>query len=143
MTTIRNLEAKDAPAVAWLIPQLTKNIAAPEKLITRIEVLALADNCQYLVAESDGVVVGFGGLAWYPIPSKGLIGWVEELVVDEKHRGQGVAKTLLEELLEIASQKELNTVKLTSVNSSTDKLYEQFGFVKKDHQYFAKKMELM
>lgn len=138
--TIRNLEKSDAPAVASLIPQLTKNIVDPEKLVARIEDLVTAPNCQYLVAEKDGRVVGFGGLAWYPIPSKGVIGWLEEIVVDESARGQGIAKAIITELLAIADQKNIKTIKLTSVSSATNKLYEQFGFLKKDHEYFVKKI---
>lgn len=144
---IRNLEKKDAVAVALLIPQLTKNIVEPEKLIERIEELVgtLFDtaqgkqNCQYVVAEKDGRVVGCGGLAWYSIPSKGLIAWLEEVVVDEAFRGQGIAKALISELLKIAEQKNIKTIKLTSINSVTNKLYEKFGFIQKDHQYFVKK----
>ena len=136
---IRNLEKKDAASVALLIPQLTKNIVEPEKLTQRIEELSAAHNCQYLVAEKDDAVVGFGGLAWYAIPSKGLIGWLEEVVVDEKFRGQGIAKALISELLKVAEQKSIKTIKLTSINSATNTLYEKFGFVKKDHQYFVKK----
>lgn len=136
--TIRNLEKKDAPAVALLIPQLTKNIVEPEKLAGRIEALAVPGNYQYVVAEKDGAVVGFGGLAWYPIPSKGLVGWLEEVVVDEKFRGQGIAKALIAEILKIAEARQIKTIKPTSIDSVTNTLYEKFGFVQKDHQYFVR-----
>lgn len=138
-TKIRNLEKEDAGQVALLIPQLTKNIVEPEKLVERLEDLVGAQNCQYLVAELDEKIVAFGGLAWYSIPSKGLIAWLEEIVVDEASRGQGIAKALISELLKIAEQENIKTIKLTSISSATDKLYEQFGFSKKDHQYFVKK----
>ncbi len=139
---IRHLEKKDAPAVALLIPQLTQNIVEPEKLVARIETLAGQPGVHYMVVEVDGKVVGFGGLAWYPIPSKGLIGWLEEIVVDESARGQGIAKALIAEILKVAQQKNIKTIKLTSINSVTNTLYEKFGFVKKDHQYFVKKSDV-
>ncbi len=136
---IRNLEKTDALAVALLIPQLTKNIVEPENLVARLENLASQPNCQYLVTLEETTVVGFGGLAWYPIPSKGTIAWLEEIVVDEKFRGRGIAKALIGRLLEIAEQKNIKTIKLTSINSVTNNLYEKFGFVQKDHQYFVMK----
>src|SRR5687767_13532872 len=126
---IRNLEKNDAEDVELLIPQLTQNIVEPESLVKRIEQLVKQKNSQFLVAEADAKVVGFGGLAWYRIPSKGLIAWVEEVVVDEKYRGQGIAKALMGELLKIAEEKYIKTIKLTSVNSATNSLYEKFGFV--------------
>jgi len=137
---VRNLEKDDAEDVALLIPQLTKNIIDQENLVERIEQLAKPQSSQYVVAEADGKVVGLGGIAWYSIPSKGEIAWLEEVVVDEKYRGQGIAKALIGELLKIAEKKHIKTIKLTSVNSATDSLYEKFGFIKKDHQYFVKKV---
>ena len=137
---IRNLEKKDAGAVALLIPQLTQNINEPEKLVGRIGELTNMQGGQYVVVEVNGSVVGFGGLVWYTIPSKGLVGWLEEIVVDQAFRGQGIAKALIGELLKIAEQKYITTIKLTYINSITNSLYEKFGFVKKDHQYFAKKI---
>ncbi|OGZ66157.1 MAG: hypothetical protein A2822_03970 [Candidatus Staskawiczbacteria bacterium RIFCSPHIGHO2_01_FULL_41_41] len=136
---IRNLEKKDAAAAALLIVQLTKNIVEPEKLAGRIEALVDASNCQWLVAELGGQVAGFGGLTWYAIPSKGLIAWVDELIVDEKFRRQGIAKLLMQELLAIARQNNIRQVKLTSTGGPASSLYESLGFIKKDQEYFIKK----
>jgi len=138
--TIRNLEKKDAAAVALLIPQLTKNIVDPEKLAQRIEALTTAKDCQWLVAEKDNQVMGFGGLTWYVIPSKGLIAWIDELIVDEKFRGQGIATALMQQLLTIAQQQNIIQVKLTSTGTAASNLYEKVGFTKKDQQYFIKKL---
>ena len=137
MVTIRNLEKKDASQVTLLIPQLTKNIIEPEKLVTRIKKLPDQKNVQYVVAEINGHVVGCGGLAWYQIPSKGLIGWVEELVVDAGHRNQGIGQALVKKILDIAEQKKVRQVKLTA-SSGTNVFYEKLGFLKKDQDYFIK-----
>jgi len=73
--TIRKLQKSDAALAAELIKQLTQNIIEPENLTGRLENLAQAENCQYFVAEEGAGLVGFAGLVWYVIPSKGLMGW--------------------------------------------------------------------
>src|SRR3989344_4230330 len=98
MVIIRQFKKEDAAEAAVLTPQLTKNIIEPEKLVERLSRLADFKNWHYLVAEDNGQIVGLAGLAWYPIPSKGLIGWLEEVVVDEKSRGQGIGRSLTAEL---------------------------------------------
>ncbi|MDP2736758.1 MAG: GNAT family N-acetyltransferase [bacterium] len=138
MITIRQLKKEDATAVAALIPQLTQNIIEPEKLLQRLESMTSGDHYKYFVAELDSQVVGLAGLVWYPIPSKGLIGWVEEVVVDEQFRGQGIGRDLTKKIMELAGQKGCKQVKLTSATAISSKLYEQLGFVKKDQDYFAK-----
>lgn len=90
-----------------------------------------------LVAELDGKVISFGGLIWYIVPSKGLIAWVEELVVDNQYRHQGIGKALMEHLLKIAKYQKIKQVKLTSTLTAKS-LYEALGFIKKDNEYLIK-----
>lgn len=136
---IRRLKKEDAPQVAVLIKQLTENIVEPENLLKRLEDLSVPQNFQYLTAEIGGVVVGFAGLAWYVIPSKGQVGWIEEVVVDEKYRGQGIAGNLMQELLKVAEEKGLKQVKLTTANPAAKHLYEKLGFIKKEEELLVKK----
>ncbi len=136
---IRNLQKKDASQVAFLVNQLTQNIVEPQNLVKRIECLAGQENSQFFVAELSGRVIGFGGLAWYQIPSKGLIAWVEEVVVDRQNRGQGVATALMEKIVILAKKKKIKQVKLTSTPMAKT-LYEKMGFVKKDNEYLIKSL---
>jgi N-acetylglutamate synthase-like GNAT family acetyltransferase len=128
MITIRKFNKEDAPRVAELITQLTANINQPDNLIQRLKGMVEGVNYQYLVVEMEGLVVGFGGLAWYPIPSKGVLGWIEEVVVDNKVRGQGISKELMRELLKIAKSRHCQVIKLTTSNPIARALYESFGF---------------
>lgn len=136
---IRELKKEDASYVAELIRQLTKNILEEENLISRLEKLAAPQNYQYYAAEADGKILGFAGLAWHPIPSKGLIAWVEEVVVDEKARGQGIGKLLMEKLLALAQEKGCTQIKLTTGNLAAKGLYEKLGFAVKEENYMVKK----
>jgi len=140
MTHIRNLQKKDAPEVALLIAQLTQNIVEPRQLIKRIGDLPLQKNSVFLVATSNDEVVGFGGLVWYSIPSKGLIGWIEEVVIDSKFRGQGIAGKLMKNLLMQAKKKKIRVLKLTVSNPVAKNLYESLDFTKKDSEYLFKNL---
>jgi len=139
MTKIRELKKEDAPQVAELIKQLTKNIVDGENLTIRIEKMASGGDFQYYVAEVDNEVLGFAGLAWHPIPSKSLISWVEEVVVDERARGKGVGKALMNQLLKLAEEKGCSQIKLTVSNPIAKGLYEKLGFEKKEEEYLIKK----
>ena len=139
MIRVRRLRRSDAAQVSLLIPQLTQNIVKPENLVDRLRDLVDQTSSDWLVAtELDGHIVGFGGLVWYSIPSKGMIAWIEEVVVDQTSRNQGIGYALIEALLLIAWRIDAVQVKLTSKAMATG-LYRKFGFVKKDEEYLVKK----
>jgi len=122
-----------------LIKQLTPNIVEPDNLVKRLEGLINGDNFKYFVAEDNNEVIGFAGLAWYHIPSKGLIAWVEEVVVDEKVRSKGIGKALMNKLLELAQELKCNRVKLTVKNPIAIELYKKLGFEITDSKVMIKK----
>lgn len=136
---IRNLRKGDGHDVALLIPQLTQNIVEPEKFEKRIEELMNEPNCRWLVADKDGKVVGCGGLLWYKIPSKGLMGWIEEVVVDDNHRGYGIGHALIADLLSVAECHGLRQVKLTTTNDYAAQLYKSLGFDFKNEDLMIEK----
>lgn len=140
MINIRNLKKEDGSQVAELTKQLTSNIVEPENLISRIEKMSEPRNYQYLVAEKEGKIVGFAGLCWYPIPSKGLMGWIEEVVVDKPWRGQGIGQALMEKLLQLANDKGLKQIKLTTADPAARHIYEKFDFIKKNEDLLVKKL---
>lgn len=136
---IRPLKKTDGAEVTVLIRQLTKNIVAPEKLAKRIASLVKSKDARYLVAQKDNTIIGFGGLVWYTIPSKGTAGWIEELVVDKKYRNKGIGKKLIKELLLLAESQKLTQVKLTTVSPIAKNLYKKAGFIEKQEILLLKK----
>ena len=84
-------------------------------------------------------MIGFAGLVWYPIPSKGLMGWIEEVVVDQDYRGQGAAQALMASLLDLAQQLSLSQVKLTTADPVALHIYQKCGFMKKEELLLVKK----
>ena len=79
----------------------------------------------YIVAISDGQVVGYAGL-WQPLDE----GHITNIVTKKDKRGNKIATKMLEELIQIAKNKKLKCVTL-EVNVHNDiaiKLYKKHNF---------------
>jgi ribosomal protein S18 acetylase RimI-like enzyme len=118
-------------AVRRLLPQLSQTALPPDP-----EQLARVVDCPtntVLVARSGGAIVGMLTLVLFPIPS-GLRARIEDVVVDEAARGQGVGDALSRAALELAAEHGARTVDLTSRPSraAANRLYERLGFVRRE-----------
>ena len=82
-----------------------------------------------LVARVDEAIVGSLTLALFRIPT-GLRAWIEDVVVDESVRGQGIGEALNREALRIARDYGARSVDLTSRPSreAANRLYQRLGF---------------
>lgn len=60
----------------------------------------------------------------------GQVGWVAELVVDERHRGQGIGTAMLEEAERFARANGLKRIMIGAIagNHIARRAYERFGF---------------
>jgi GNAT superfamily N-acetyltransferase len=60
----------------------------------------------------------------------GQVGWVAELVVDERYRGQGIGTQMLEEAERLAREGGLKRLMIGAIagNHIARKAYERFGF---------------
>ena len=111
-----------------LIPQLSKSNPPPPEA----ELRALVDSeaSILLVAEDDGGrIVGSLTLAMFRIPTA-MRAWIEDVVVDEAARGQGVGEALNRAALDRAKAEGAKTVDLTSRPSreAANRLYQRLGF---------------
>jgi ribosomal protein S18 acetylase RimI-like enzyme len=81
----------------------------------------------------DQRVVGTLTLVLYYIPT-GVRAVIEDVVVDEAARGQGVGEALTRAALEVAAAKGARTVDLTSRPSrqAANRLYERLGFQRRE-----------
>lgn len=84
------------------------------------------DYCTYLVAELDGEVVGSCGMT--NICNEGNI---DNVVVAEEFRGQGIAQKLLRELIAVGESEgvEAFTLEVRVGNAAAIHVYEKMGFV--------------
>ena len=118
-------------AFGRLTPQLSSSNPPPsaEALAT----IAASDATRLLVARDGGGIVGSLTLVLVRIPT-GLRAIIEDVVVDERSRGQGVGRLLNEAALELAREAGAVTVDLTSRPSreAANRLYLSLGFVVRD-----------
>lgn len=135
MTTIEidiptALDSTDLEAIRRLLPQLSRSSAFDQERL-----VAMLDHpgTDLLVARADGVVAGMATLVSFPLAT-GWRGHVDDVVVDDAHRGQGIARRLLEAIIQLAETRGLRTLDLTSRPSrrAAIALYESVGFVRRD-----------
>ncbi len=125
-----------ATQMTALLEQLTKHA---EKLdLDRLKRILASSGALY-VALDDGVIVGtvYRVDMHHPVRSKS---WVEDLVVDEGHRGQGIARKLMEMLIADVPE-EIVSVNLNSKVDRVDshRLYAKLGFeVREDTRIWRK-----
>lgn len=128
----RATEATDelVEALARLIPQLTRSRQPP----SWAELQELVQTQTLLVARgADGKVTGTLTLVLYRIPT-GLRARIDDVVVDEACRGQGIGEALTEEAVRLAREGGALTVELTSHPSreGANRLYRHLGFEQRE-----------
>jgi ribosomal protein S18 acetylase RimI-like enzyme len=116
-------------AVDRLVRQLSRS--SPPPSAAELEELIGSPACHLLVArDTEGTIVGMLTLAVFRIPT-GLRAWIEDVVVDEAARGQGVGAELTNAAIRLAGERGARTVDLTSRPSreAANRLYQRLGFV--------------
>ena len=124
-----------------LVPQLTTNNPPP----TRDDLVALveSESATLLVArhpDADGPIVAAACLTVYRVPT-GIRAIIEDVVVDESTRGQGIGEALVRRLLEIARAKGAGGVTLTSnpKREAANRLYQRLGFQRRETNVYVYK----
>lgn len=117
-------------AFARLVPQLSSSSPAP----TWQQVAEMVESPATIVfvardAGQANEIVGSLTLALFRIPT-GLRAWIEDVVVDDAARGQGLGEALTRAALDRARQMGAKTVDLTSRPSreAANRLYQRVGF---------------
>lgn len=113
--------------MAALVPQLSASSPAPtaEQLA---EIVNSTDSLLY-IARLDGRIVGSLTLAFYRIPT-GVKAWIEDVMVDDAARGQGIGESLNRTAIDEARRRGAKHVTLTSRPSreAANRLYQRIGF---------------
>ncbi|MCX6761883.1 MAG: GNAT family N-acetyltransferase [Candidatus Moranbacteria bacterium] len=105
----------------------------------QIETVVGDENCHAVVLENkDGSVIGFGALVIHLIPLKGYVGRIEDVIIQEAFRGQGLGERLLDKLIEIARKQEIANITLNSnpKRIAARNLYLKKGFYLRDTGVF-------
>jgi len=81
---------------------------------------------KYVVAEIDGLVVGYGGI-WLIIDE----GHITNIAVDKRYRGLGIGKKIIEGLIDLCKNNGITsmTLEVRKSNFVAQNLYRKYGFV--------------
>lgn len=117
-------------AIERLLPQLNEARTPPT-----LDQLAQTVRDQTVLvarAEESGQIIGTLTLVLYRVAS-GLKGRIEDVIVDEAVRGQGVGEALAREGMARASDARVLMLELTSMpyRETANRLYKRLGFVRK------------
>ena len=132
-TEIIEVDDELVAAFARLTPQLSSSSPAPgaDQLAA---IVASQATILFVARDVDsGEIVGSLTLALFRIPT-GMRAWIEDVVVDEATRGQGVGVALNEAALDRARHEGAKTVDLTSRPSRevANRLYRRIGFKQRE-----------
>jgi ribosomal protein S18 acetylase RimI-like enzyme len=128
-------------ALAALLPQLSRSAAPPDA--PALERLVRSPAVRLLVARDDGgTVLGMLTLALFPIPT-GTRAWIEDVVVDERARGRGIAAALTQRALDLARSEGARTVELTSRpdREAANRLYARLGFERRETNVYRYELD--
>lgn len=105
--TLRKGQETDVPEVLALIQELAIFEREPDAVLVTVEELrndGFGENPAYqlLVAESEGKVVGMSLFYYRYSTWKGRCLYLEDLIVTEKYRGQGIGKLLFKATVDVA-----------------------------------------
>ena len=125
-----------------LIPQLTQHSLPPSW--EDLQTMAESPGTVILIAREDGEnrqIIGSATLGLFQTPT-GRHGWIEDVIVDEGARRQGVGKALTEACLQKARDIGLHAVNLTSRpgRKAANQLYISLGFSRRETNLYCYKL---
>lgn len=128
-------------ALQRLIPQLGAHKIPPS--MDELKELIESESATLLVAREpnkESSIVGILCLTLYRVPT-GLRSIIEDVVVDERERRQGIGEALVRYAINLAREAGANGVALTSnpQREAANQLYKSIGFeLRKTNPYFYK-----
>jgi ribosomal protein S18 acetylase RimI-like enzyme len=111
-----------------LMPQLSPSKTPPTARELN-EIIASPDVLLYIARDEQGIIIGSLTLAFYRTLTA-LHAWIEDVVVDETVRCQGLGTALTEIAIEEAKARGARCVNLTCrpVRVAANRLYQKMGF---------------
>lgn len=133
--------AKLTLAVQNQVFKLYKQLNASIEQRPLVEILQAENKVIIAVCREQGAIIGIALLATYTVIS-GHRGMVEDVVVDEAHRGKGIGRKLMQKLLEEAKNRNLDEVLLFTGHhrSAAINLYQSLGFTLRESGLYNLKL---
>ena len=143
MNEPRFIEIEDLkPDYLEAINRLIAQLSTSSHTFTEAELNSLIASPQsYLYAlEYDEKIIGMVTLCIYQCPT-GRKAWIEDVVVDQNHRGKGYGKLMVRKAMEECQNRGNVTLMLTSRPSRivANQLYQSLGFEKRETNVYKMK----
>ena len=123
-----------------LVPQLTKN--NPHPSLNDLSALVRDSSSTLMVARTkSGEIVGALTLTVYRVPT-GIRSIIEDVIVDNSARGQGIGEALIKRAIDTAREKGAKNISLTSnsMREAANRLYMRVGFTKRETNAYQIKL---
>ncbi len=123
-----------------LVPQLTNNNPPPS--LNDLADLVRDSSSTLVVARNEkNEIIGALTLTVYRVPT-GIRSIIEDVIVDNSARGQGVGEALMLRAIEIAKEKGASNISLTSnpLREAANRLYLRVGFKKRETNAYQMKL---
>ena len=127
-------------AVQKLLEQLTNR---PVKLTgTTLREIISQENTHLFFLLADQEIAGMLTVGIYHSPTGGKA-WIEDVVVDEKYRGQGLSKQLVTHAVRFVKEQGIPLIMLTSnpTRIAANKLYQKLCFEQKQTNVYRMNLE--
>jgi ribosomal protein S18 acetylase RimI-like enzyme len=123
-----------------LIPQLTNN-NPPPSLDDLADLVRDAASTLMVARDVEGKIVGALTLSVYRVPT-GIRSIIEDVIVDNVARGQGIGEALMQRAIELAREKGAQNISLTSnpMREAANRLYLRVGFKKRETNAYQLKL---
>ena len=102
--------------------------------------LLASENSHLFFIMKDEQIAGMLTVGFYYSPTGGKA-WIEDVVVDETFRGQGISKLLVAHAIEFVKSQQIPLLMLTSnpKRIAANKLYQAMGFERKETNVYRMK----
>ena len=123
-----------------LVPQLTNNNPPPS--LDDLADLVRDSSSTLMIARDDhGKIVGALTLTVYRVPT-GIRSIIEDVIVDNSARGQGIGEALMKYAIDLAREKGAKNISLTSnpMREAANRLYLRMGFKKRETNAYQIKL---
>lgn len=142
MITIRKIQIQDLDFVCKSICELENEVFDFETFKKIFEENISNPNHLYLIAESENENLGF--ITFHVqnlLHHCGLVGEIQEFFIAKNHRGKGVGRKLVDEIIEYSEQNNLKSIEVTTNKKRVENvaIYENLGFTLTHNKFTIKK----
>ena len=137
---IKNYSLEYQEAIQRFLDQLTSSpMILTEDMFNQ---LLASPNSHLFFLLKDEQIAGMLTVGIYHSPTGGKA-WIEDVVVDESFRGQGLSKLLVAYAIEFTKSKQIPSLMLTSNSKrvAANKLYQTMGFERKETNVYRMKFK--